>query len=74
MRLEKDAVGGRILFGVLEYALCSIHGSIGYRCWRGMLVLLLLLIPFMAMAHDGPPFPIIVDQNVGPCVICLDRS
>ena len=24
-----------------------------------------------AMAHNGPPFPIITDQRVGPCVISL---
>lgn len=22
-------------------------------------------------AHDGPPFPIVVDQNIGPCVISV---
>lgn len=24
-----------------------------------------------ALAHDGPPFPIVVDQQVGPCVISV---
>jgi len=24
-----------------------------------------------ALAHDGPPFPIVVDQHVGPCVISV---
>ena len=35
------------------------------------LALLLLLIPVTVRAHDGPPFPIIVDQNVGPCLISV---
>jgi hypothetical protein len=34
-------------------------------------VLALLLIPVTARAHDGPPFPIIVDQKVGPCLISV---
>jgi len=29
------------------------------------------LIPATVRAHDGPPFPIIVDQKVGPCVISV---
>jgi hypothetical protein len=24
-----------------------------------------------ALAHDGPPFPIVIDQQVGPCVISV---
>ena len=40
-------------------------------CWRGMLALLPLLLSAPAIAHDGPPFPIIVDQKVGPCVISV---
>ena len=35
------------------------------------LALLLLLLPVQVSAHDGPPFPIIVDQKVGPCVISV---
>lgn len=31
----------------------------------GALVLLLLMIPTTVSAHDGPPFPIIMDQSVG---------
>ena len=37
----------------------------------GLLALLLLLIPATARAHDGPPFPILVDQKVGPCMISV---
>jgi hypothetical protein len=43
------------------------------RVWRECLfvgVLALTLSP-RAAAHNGPPFPIIVDQRVGPCVISL---
>ena len=36
-----------------------------------VLALLLLLIPATARAHDGPPFPIVVDQKVGPCTISV---
>jgi hypothetical protein len=31
----------------------------------------LLFFPAVAFAHDGPPFPIIVDQQVGPCIISV---
>jgi hypothetical protein len=30
-----------------------------------------LVVPAPAWAHNGPPFPIITDQRVGPCVISL---
>ncbi|HEV7680918.1 MAG TPA: hypothetical protein VGO68_02255 [Pyrinomonadaceae bacterium] len=33
--------------------------------------LLLLLISGSVSGHDGPPFPIIVDQKAGPCMISL---
>ena len=32
---------------------------------------LLLAITVPAAAHNGPPFPIIVDRRVGPCVISV---
>jgi len=32
---------------------------------------LLWYFPSLAGAHDGPPFPIIVDQQVGPCIISV---
>jgi hypothetical protein len=41
--------------------------------WRACLsvsVLGLTLSP-RASAHNGPPFPIIVDQRVGPCIVSL---
>jgi len=31
----------------------------------------MFLAPAAARAHNGPPFPIIVDQQVGPCVISV---
>ena len=34
-------------------------------------VFLVLSFGSLALAHDGPPFPIIVDQQVGPCVISV---
>ena len=47
-------------------------GRVNLRsCLCGALALSLWLIPVKVRAHDGPPFPIIVDQKVGPCVISL---
>lgn len=39
------------------------------RVWACFLVVLALLLP--ARAHNGPPFPIIENQRVGPCVVAL---
>jgi hypothetical protein len=33
--------------------------------------LLLTLLATSASAHNGPPFPIITDQRVGPCILSL---
>ena len=33
--------------------------------------LLILAFSARALAHDGPPFAIVVDQQVGPCVISV---
>jgi hypothetical protein len=33
--------------------------------------LLVLSFSTLALAHDGPPFAIVVDQQVGPCVISV---
>ena len=35
------------------------------------IVLLVVLSSSISSAHDGPPFPIVVDQRVGPCVISV---
>jgi hypothetical protein len=37
----------------------------------GIAVALWLLLPAPARAHNGPPFPIIENQKVGPCVVSL---
>ena len=34
-------------------------------------VFLVLLCSSFVAAHDGPPFPIVVDQRVGPCIISI---
>ena len=34
-------------------------------------VALVFLVSTRTFAHDGPPFPIVVDQQVGPCVISV---
>jgi hypothetical protein len=36
-----------------------------------MFVALLILFAAPALAHNGPPFPIITDKKVGPCVVSL---
>jgi hypothetical protein len=37
----------------------------------GLLVALLLVLPTPASAHNGPPFPIIENKKVGPCIVAL---
>ena len=36
-----------------------------------MLIALALMLPAAASAHNGPPFPIIENQKVGPCIVAL---
>lgn len=33
--------------------------------------LLVLFCVSLVSAHDGPPFPIVVDQRVGPCIVSV---
>ena len=37
----------------------------------GLLLALLLVSPTPASAHNGPPFPIIENKKVGPCIVAL---
>lgn len=37
----------------------------------GSLLVLLLMLPISASAHKGPPFPIIEDKKIGPCIVAL---
>src|ERR1700684_2217417 len=37
----------------------------------GLLIVLLLAWPTPARAHNGPPFPIIENKKVGPCIVAL---
>ena len=37
----------------------------------GLLVVLLLMLPAPATAHNGPPFPIIENRQIGPCIVAL---
>jgi hypothetical protein len=37
----------------------------------GFLVALWLVLPMPASAHNGPPFPIIENKKVGPCIVAL---
>jgi hypothetical protein len=45
----------------------TIARGIGF----GLAGLLALLWPMRARAHNGPPFPIIENHTVGPCIISL---
>jgi hypothetical protein len=36
-----------------------------------ILFTIIALIPVSTSAHDGPPFPLIVDQRVGPCLVSV---
>jgi hypothetical protein len=37
----------------------------------GLLVAFLLVSPMPAGAHNGPPFPIIENKKIGPCIVAL---
>jgi hypothetical protein len=39
--------------------------------WVGLLLVLSLLLPTAAVAHNGPPFPIIENKKIGPCIVAL---
>jgi len=41
------------------------------RLSAGLLFALSLLLPKPASAHNGPPFPIIENKKVGPCIVAL---
>jgi hypothetical protein len=41
------------------------------QVWRSCTLACLLALALPAAAHNGPPFPIITDQRVGPCVISV---
>jgi hypothetical protein len=46
------------------------HAFRARRIWLSI-ILLSLILSLPASAHNGPPFPIIVDQRVGPCIVSL---
>jgi hypothetical protein len=53
-----------------------MKGTGNYRVLRVLLVcvqasLLAMLLAPRSEAHNGPPFPIITDRHVGPCIISL---
>lgn len=39
--------------------------------WLGLLLALALMFPATISAHTGPPFPIIENKRIGPCVVAL---
>src|ERR1700722_3847573 len=45
-----------------KYAMRILHSYL-FAC--------LLALPIPAAAHNGPHFPIIIDQRVGPCIVPL---
>jgi len=52
---------------ILRHASAALHN----RLHSLMVVCLLLTVSLNAPAHEGPPFPIIVDRNVGPCIVSV---
>ncbi len=51
--------------------LCTYRGMNSWSTLPWALTFFVLLTPVMTSAHDGPPFPIVMDQKVGPCVISV---
>jgi hypothetical protein len=47
---------------------CSAHAG---RISAGVLVALVLVSHTPASAHNGPPFPIVENKKVGPCIVAL---
>jgi hypothetical protein len=45
-------------------------GDVG-KLSAGLLLVLSVLLPKPAGAHNGPPFPIIENKKVGPCIVAL---
>jgi hypothetical protein len=43
----------------------------GKRILRGYMLASAFALAIPATAHNGPPFPIITDQRVGPCIVSL---
>jgi hypothetical protein len=41
------------------------------KFWPGLLLMLALMFPASVSAHNGPPFPIIENKRIGPCVVAL---
>jgi hypothetical protein len=61
------------LRGFLKGTIILDYPSVTLQKWlRSVLAIgLLLSLTVKTAAHDGPPFPIIVDQNVGPCIVSV---
>jgi len=41
------------------------------KFWPGLLLMLALIFPASVSAHNGPPFPIIENKRIGPCIVAL---
>ncbi|MGD0567019.1 MAG: hypothetical protein ABSA78_01330 [Candidatus Sulfotelmatobacter sp.] len=48
-----------------------LNRPIGAGVSVGLVVALLLVLPTPASAHNGPPFPIIENKKIGPCIVAL---
>lgn len=72
--LLSDTVEVALGVGVLFVAMLELrmnHHTILRGIDFGLAGLLVLMLPTPARAHNGPPFPIIENHKVGPCVISL---
>jgi len=47
------------------------HSTSAGRVSVGLSVVLLLTLPPPAGAHNGPPFPIVENKRMGPCIVAL---
>ncbi len=47
------------------------HPTSGGRGPVGLVVALMLVLTMPASAHNGPPFPIIENKKIGPCIVAL---
>ena len=63
-RHADERIGGLFLITILKR-------STSAGVLVGLVVALVLMLPGPASAHNGPPFPIIENKKIGPCIVAL---
>ena len=51
--------------------LLEASGLAVHICQASLLFTFIFFLPLCSVAHDGPPFPLFVDQRVGPCLVSV---